>query len=515
MNKNLFLSLFFVFAFVVTVSVSLCYSHAQSTKNESLQSAVSKGGQARNITIEKVENERSNFAVLVNVDRADCRYSEGDTVVVTAKSSADGFLYLLHIGANGAETVLIPNEYQANNEIKANAVISFPAPSAGFRFRVSAPFGKETIKAFVTKERLKSVDLSKFTTAVATALDNTTSTNMLKELEQRSKDIVIEPIGNRKEDFATHSVTYTSYAKGDTSSRPTEKSNRYAICIGVEKYKDSKITSLSAAVNDAKEMSNLFVKHCGVPQDNCAVLTNEQVTLEIVRKVLCDVLPAKTKPGDVIFFYWSGHGSRLSATWEDNAVGSFAHYLVPFDGDTSKPRDTMLMEGPFGQWVMKLNGRKLVFILDACHSGRMAAHSKEIASSNENTSKTTEPSLLTEILGENGGSKSLSDSSDIFEPLTFGFTQLARSKALGQNGLVVLASSTGDELSFERREGDLSVMTYYLIDAIKNGSSGMTHKSLKGSFEKKVQEYIRKNYPSAKQSVVEQDDLNPALILKP
>ena len=48
--------------------------------------------------------------------------------------------------------------------------------------------------------------------------------------------------------------------------------------------------------------------------------------------------------------------------------------------------------------------------------------------------------------------------------------QLKGVKDIGQKDAAVLASSTPDQVSFERREGDMSVLTYFVIKLLEDAS---------------------------------------------
>lgn len=468
---------------------------------------------ARSITMEKkptmgrVENDYASFSVLVDVDRRDRCYKENDLLTVTVKASREGYLYLIHMNEAGKETLLIPSEFQQDNKIEPNKTVSYPAPDADFQFRVTPPFGREKIKAVVTNRRLKSIDLNEFTKAPATALSATRSKSLVEELGG-SKDIVTEAKPSAgKPEFATHEVVYTTHSQSGRSA--AAKGTRYALCFGVGKYDDKRIQPLEAAAKDAQAVGDLLTNYCGVEKKNCAVLTDDKVTRETVRNIFCDVLPNTTRPDDIIFVYWSGHGGRYSATHGSASSSQYTTYLVPFDGKRSDPENTMLPEGPFGQWVQRISGRKLYFILDACYSGGMPQRAKGMNDENGG-----ESSFRDAILGS--GSKSLDGAADPEDiAFHFCFSNFARSKALGQDGLVVLASSTKDQLSWEREDGNLSVMTHCLIDAIKDGPRNMTHKDIKEPVKRGVEQYNHKYRPNAAQTVVEQDDLNPGLVLKP
>jgi len=505
-----------LFPFAVVTLCVLCTitSQAQDTLVERLNK--SKGASSRDITIEKVDNDKADFAVLTEVDRADATYREGDLIHFRVKSSKAGYLYLVHISSTGKETLLIPNEHQKDNRIEAKQTTVYPAGDADFVFRVSGPnFGSETIKAIVTDRPLKSVDVKKFTKAPLTALDENDAKSLVSEL-MKSKDIEIESKPGASGDikFATHQASYLTRSKSG-SAVPASKPKRFAICFGLQKYRDPRITPLSVSSNDAKAFAKLLVQECGVHKDNCLVLTDDEVTLEKVKHILCNILPDVALPGSEIFVYWSGHGGRMSATRTDNSSTGYVEYLVPYDGKLSDPGNTMLLEGPFGEWVQRLSGRKLFFVLDACHSGGMTVRAKNLGNVND-TAVSSDKTLVEAMEQMSDNSKSVSsDDTKVFTDFSFGFTSSARSKALGQKDLAVLASSSYDQLSWERDEGDLSVMTYFLIKAILDGPRTMTHKDIKADVRTAVDRYVSKNHPNTRQTVVEQDDLTPGLILKP
>ncbi len=456
---------------------------------ESFKSRVE--SKARGIVSEKkpvmgyIENDYASFSVRVDVDRRDRCYEENDLLTVHVKTSREGYLYLIHVSEMGKETLLIPSEFQRDNRIVPNKTVLYPDPDADFQFRVTPPFGRERIKAIVTDRKLKSVDLGKFTKAPATALSDADSRAFSKELGG-SRDLLSEwkPSAGLP-DFAAHEVVYTSYSRSGRSV-VSSKDTRYAVCVGVGKYHDASIPQLEAASKDARAVAKLLTDQCGVRENNCIVLTDENVTRERIREVFCIDLPNTTKPGDIIFVYWSGHGGRYSATSGDRP---YTTYLVPFDGEKNNPESTMIQEGPFGQWVQRLDGRKFFFIIDSCYSGGMSKRAKSLGADTE------------------------SDENAL--AFRFCFTNFAGSKALGQQGLAVLSSSTGEELSWEREDGKLSVMTHYLIEEVKNGSHNMTHKDIKKPLKEKVTQYNQKFRPQARQTVVEQDELSPGLVLKP
>src|SRR5262245_37870664 len=55
-----------------------------------------------------------------------------------------------------------------------------------------------------------------------------------------------------------------------------EKSKRYALIIGVDKYADSSISPLDGASNDAKALAGALIRHAGFPDDQVILLASDQ-----------------------------------------------------------------------------------------------------------------------------------------------------------------------------------------------------------------------------------------------
>ena len=70
-------------------------------------------------------------------------------------------------------------------------------------------------------------------------------------------------------------------------------------------------------------------------------------------------------------------------------------------------------------------------------------------------------------------------------------SELSRTKDIGQEDAAMLCSSNSDEVSHERQEGDLSVMTYYLLQKMLQGSD-LTLQNAYQHVKTKVPEYFKK-----------------------
>ena len=82
------------------------------------------------------------------------------------------------------------------------------------------------------------------------------------------------------------------------------------------------------------------------------------------------------------------------------------------------------------------------------------------------------------------------------------YTVSRRTKDIGQKECIVLASSTAKQVSFERQEHDMSVMTYFLVDAIQNSTGPATLEQLFDRIKGPVDAYVEENFGGSRQTPV-------------
>jgi hypothetical protein len=317
-------------------------------------------------------------------------------------------------------------------------------------------------------------------------------------------------------------VSYKTVAKNSGQTQPQQqKPKRWFVGFGVGKYKNlPQRSQLPACPKDAAVMYKLATEKLGVPKEQATTLIDEEVTKIKVEAVFNELANA-VKRGDEVILYWTGHGGRTSGTREQ-----YQEFLVPSDADPANPEGTLVFEDPLGLLVEKLKGCKVLFIIDACHSGGLASNAKEIDGSKqwfgEKKDEAKTGDSVSDFLNgkqtdtQNSGERKWfgSKPADGFEALQFRFKNFDRAKSLGQEGLAVIASSTDAEQSWVMKERELSVMTYFIVKGVLDGDIN-THKEIKSKVKESVEKYVRENYPGKTQTVIEQDDLSPALTLKP
>jgi tetratricopeptide (TPR) repeat protein len=137
----------------------------------------------------------------------------------------------------------------------------------------------------------------------------------------------------------------------------------YALVVGIARYAHLPAKAqLQFADRDAEDIYTTLISADGgnFPAENVHKLTNEQATLQNLRKELEEWLPAVTGPQDRVLIYFAGHGF----------IAGGKAYLAPNDVDVSRLSATAMPMEDFGRDIgTHIHGKWKVLITDACHSG--------------------------------------------------------------------------------------------------------------------------------------------------
>lgn len=160
---------------------------------------------------------------------------------------------------------------------------------------------------------------------------------------------------------------FASFALADT----------YALCIGINDYpnlldedgnvlldENGEVISddLFGCVNDAKAYQKLLMEKFGVPKENIRMLldkdANKEKFLEAIRWLL-----ETAKPGDTVFFSYSGHGSQYEVDDQPEEEDGLEEVLVLYD--------VLVTDNFFADFNRQLvdGGRNATFVMDNCFAG--------------------------------------------------------------------------------------------------------------------------------------------------
>ncbi len=223
-----------------------------------------------------------------------------------------------------------------------------------------------------------------------------------------------------------------------------ENAANYAVVIGVESY--ANFGSAEFAKRDA-EAVRAHLRALGYPGQNIAMLTDSEATGNKLKSYIESWLPRNVKPASTVFFYFAGHGAPDAESKQA--------YLVPWDGDPQYISDTGYPLKRLYQKLNELNAKQVIVAMDSCFSGA-------------------------------GGRSVLAKGA---RPL---MTQLDTGSSSDLGKIVVLAATSGEEVTGDEMSQGHGLFTYYLLkdlnDSAGKDTVGQTYNGLKS----KVQEAARR-----------------------
>ena len=174
---------------------------------------------------------------------------------------------------------------------------------------------------------------------------------------------------------------FAQYAEADwqqilSSQGVQQESRQKALLIGVSRYKNSDgriLTNLAGPVNDVRMLRDEFVQPVlGFAADEIVVLEDEAAS----RDVIWQIMENWFLQGEGVkkrFFFFAGHGSNIEDLNDDEAGDLDDEIILPYDADFDKQGNwlpnTILIDDQWREWFEQIKGRKLIAMLDTCHSG--------------------------------------------------------------------------------------------------------------------------------------------------
>ena len=256
-----------------------------------------------------------------------------------------------------------------------------------------------------------------------------------------------------------------------------EKSNRWALLIGVNKYpKLASRYQLNGCVNDVELMAGILENNFGFPHDQIAVLKDEQATRQGILQAMDDLVE-KVAEDDLVVIHYSGHGSQMTDRENDEADGR-DETIVPSDsGRGSQPNRDITDDEIYLRLVPLARTTPYVtLIFDCCHSGTIT---RDVFGTN---SRWVEPDL-----------RPVSELPPSPIPATRAAELQQTARDLGPSGwlpigqrYVLLAGCRDEESSYEHtaasaRDGaplTHGALTYFLGQELVNAQPGATYRDV-------------------------------------
>jgi len=152
-----------------------------------------------------------------------------------------------------------------------------------------------------------------------------------------------------------------------------KKTTVRAIIVGVSEYKNfPEEYQLLYADDDAKQLYDFLRSKPEIDSANIHIVLNSEAHGTSIRTQLYNILLKESEPGDVVIFYFAGHGD-VDATIDD---GFLLMHDVSADGDyfISDALQVSHVQGMITK--AGSNGVKVLLITDACRSGKLLGDSQ-------------------------------------------------------------------------------------------------------------------------------------------
>ncbi|MEZ4661746.1 MAG: caspase family protein [Caldilineaceae bacterium] len=221
----------------------------------------------------------------------------------------------------------------------------------------------------------------------------------------------------------------------------------YALLIGVDDNQTDRL-KLPDVAKDLNALSQVLAnaERCAYPEQNIKRVQGAAATrVGIVEGFAWLQQKIAQDDNATAVVFYSGHG------YQDVASYPPKYYLVPYDADPQKLAETLLPAITFEQQIAALQPKRLLVVLDCCHSGGVQAKNVDGPELPGAYISLAFPAPM--LMGE----KSVEVSGAVAKDVNL----LAES-----SGRAVLSSSQGNEKSYMRTDGQMSVFTYHLIEAL-------------------------------------------------
>ena len=229
--------------------------------------------------------------------------------------------------------------------------------------------------------------------------------------------------------------------------------DKYALVIGIGKFRDPSIPTLQFAAKDARDLAAVLTdpRYGRFDPSHVTLLTDEKATRANILSSLNDII-VKAGEEDLVFLYVSSHGSPRQDDLGLQGVG----YIVTYDTAVKSLWLDALEYEDFSRKVSLIKARRKVAFLDTCFSGQTK------------------------------GAKSL-----VLD--TRGIDDKTARLFLSGEGTYVITSSRASERSFESETIHNSYFTFYLIEALKAGPEPPSVRQVFDALARKVPESVLKD----------------------
>lgn len=229
------------------------------------------------------------------------------------------------------------------------------------------------------------------------------------------------------------------------------KPNLYIVAIGVSEYKNYPEANLKYAAKDAEDLVKSFSLSPLYNKVYRYILTNKLAYRDTILKIKGQLM--RSNVDDQVILSYSGHGVL-------NDSSNF--YFCTSEVDTNKLRSTAVSFDEMEGLLDGIPSLKKLLLIDACYSGEIDRDAARELIRRSDTSKALHVGDAKAFVPVGGLSKT---KQSVFDLVMESFVDLRR-----RTGSVVISSSSGVDLSYEKDQWENGLFTYAVISAL-NGNS--------------------------------------------
>lgn len=390
-------------------------------------------------------NPQSNIKLTLTADKQVAK--PGDDLTLTFSADRECYLTLMDLGTSGRIIRLWPNDYSArDNRIEANVPRSFPGPGDNFKFRIGGPDGVERLIAYATSERGKILSEQEFQ-----QLQNTGFQQYIggaKDLASQFQKAA-ESLANNIS-WGTAQVNIRIGTGSPPIGETPAPSKLHLLAVGAD------TGGLKFCKRDVQRIADTLRIKSGLQESNTRLLMGADASYQSFNSGI-QWLASVTQPEDTVVVYFSGHGSSIPDRHPIDEADGRDELIVLYPGaqkgmstEAMINQKILVVDDEINSLVKKIPARKKILIVDSCHSGTV---SKEMGLQVEDLVSRYQP-LVDPVTGQ--------------EDWSLG--QKAASPNYGNDNEGLLAACMDNESSYESKSFEGGVFTYYLIEAINQGS---------------------------------------------
>jgi hypothetical protein len=137
-----------------------------------------------------------------------------------------------------------------------------------------------------------------------------------------------------------------------------------ALLVGINRYPAA---PLRGCVNDVTDLAQFLVDSCGFAMGDVRLIADERATKTEITDRL-NWLVDGAKPGDRLFFHFSGHGTQMATRDHQGEIDGLDEVICPVDFDWTD--DHVIRDKDFRRVFGSIpEGCQFVWVSDSCHSG--------------------------------------------------------------------------------------------------------------------------------------------------